>query len=128
MTTTTKDLIEEVKKIASEDPDFIYTAKHCSYFGQEVGDPTGQCCIVGQAFKNLNIDTFGIEENGKPLYKGSGKTTSPNISMVIQRGMVNIEVDSELDIIWLSKVQSVQDRNKPWGEAIASANDYVGVY
>lgn len=120
MTITTKDLVKEVKKIASENPDFIYMAEHCSYFGQEVGDPTGQCCIVGQAFKNLNIDTSGIEEGGQ--------ITSPNAYTVIYQGMVDIQIDSESDVIWLSKVQGVQDQSKPWGEAVVRANYYVGAH
>lgn len=117
MTITTKDLVKEVKKIASENPDFIYAGKYCSYFGQEVGDPTGQCCIIGQAFKNLNIDTSGIKEGGK--------ITSPNIYIIIHRGMVDIQIDSDSDVIWLAKVQSVQDRKDPWGEAVDRANNYM---
>ena len=110
---TTQDLIDEVRKIAEEMPDFVYATpftKGCSYFGREVGDPTGQCCIMGQAFKNLKIDTSKIDE------------THENISTVgdlILTEDIPVTSLNELQVDWLDHVQALQDEGISWGEAVS---------
>ena len=106
--TTTQDLIDEVRKIAKEMPDFVYATpftKGCSYFGREVGDPTGQCCIMGQAFKNLKIDTSKIDE------------THENISTVgdlILAEDIPVTYLDTSQVEWLDNVQLLQDEGISW--------------
>lgn len=110
---TTQDLIDEVRKIAKEMPDFVYATpftKCCSYFGREVGDPTGQCCIMGQAFKNLKIDTSKIDE------------THENISTVgdlILTEDIPVTYLDTSQVEWLDNVQLLQDEGISWGEAVS---------
>ena len=116
---TTQDLIDEVRKIAEEMPDFVYATpftKGCSYFGREVGDPTGQCCIMGQAFKNLKIDTSKIDE------------THENISTVgdlILTEDIPVTYLDESQVEWLDNVQLLQDEGISWGEAVSIVDSPV---
>lgn len=113
---TTQDLINEVRKIAKEKPDFVYATpftKGCSYFGRQIGDPTGQCCIMGQAFKNLNIDTSNIDET--PV----GVST---VGDLILSEAIPVTYLNESQVEWLDNVQRLQDEGFPWGEAVSSVD------
>lgn len=108
---TTQDLIDEVRKIAEEMPDFVYTTDDvsgCSYFGREVGDPTGQCCIMGQAFKNLNVDTSKINE-----------TPVLTVGELIWGQVIPVTSLNESQVEWLDHVQALQDEGSSWGEAVS---------
>lgn len=125
MQTTAKELIEEVRKIAKENPDFVYAKQegrtnddNCSYFGRAIGDETGTPCIVGQALKNLEVDTSALKEY-EVLSIGSA------IGDVLARELVAVEyTDSERQ--WLDRVQYSQDIMGSWGEAVVYA-DKLGV-
>lgn len=110
---TTQDLIDEVRKIAEEMPDFVYgspSTKGCSYFGQEIGDPTGQCCIMGQAFKNLKVDTSKIDET--PV----GVST---VGELIMNQDIPVTPLNKTQVDWLNRVQGLQDDGVSWGEAVS---------
>ena len=110
---TTQDLIDEVRKIAEEMPDYVYMTgdvSGCSYFGREIGDPTGQCCIMGQAFKNLKIDTSKIDETPVGVSTVGELIWNDEVPVVALDG-------SQVD--WLDRVQRLQDEGISWGEAVS---------
>lgn len=110
---TTQDLIDEVRKIAEEMPDFVYgspSTKGCSYFGREVEDPTGQCCIMGQAFKNLKVDTSQIDESPEGL---------STVGELIWGQVIPVTPLNESQVEWLERVQALQDDGISWGEAVS---------
>lgn len=110
---TTQDLIEEVRKIPKEMPDFVYMTGDvagCSYFGRGIGDPTGQCCTMGQAFKNLKVDTSKIDET--PV----GVST---VGELIWDQVIPVTSLNKTQVDWLDRVQGLQDDGVSWGEAVS---------
>lgn len=110
---TTQDLIDEVRKISAEMPDFVYMTGDvagCSYFGRGIGDPTGQCCIMGQVFKNLSIDTSKIDESHE------GVST---VGELIWDQVIPVTPLNKSQVDWLNLVQSLQDEGISWGEAVS---------
>lgn len=120
--TTSKELIEEVRKIAKENPDFVYakqegrdTDDKCSYFGRAIGVGLGTPCIVGQALKNLEVDTSALK-----VYEE--EVLGIQIGDVLERELLNVEYnDSELN--WLNRVQFSQDIMGSWSEAVSYADN-----
>lgn len=123
--TTSKELIEEVRKIAKENPDFVYakqegrtTDDNCSYFGRAIGDETGTPCIVGQALKNLEVDT-------STLKKYEEHNAGMAIGDVLEREILDVKYNNT-ELNWLNRVQFSQDIMGGWGEAVEYA-DKLGV-
>ncbi len=122
--TTATQVIEEVRRLAAEQPDFVYAEQEganpnedCSYFGCHLGNTAGQACIVGQALANLNVDMAKLEEA-----EDSGNDT--DIDSVLVSGIVNITYTSE-EAKWLGNVQYHQDRKEPWARAVELADKAV---
>lgn len=86
-------LIAEVRRIAAENPDYVYSSDQCVYMHE--GQPS---CIMGKALFNLGYlpAAEDVEEQiiGHVL-QTLGKT-------------LGLEVDT-YEVIWLSAVQGVQD-------------------
>lgn len=118
----TKQLIEEVRKIASENPEFVYgdAITSCSYFGRTIGDSTGQRCIIGQAFKNLEVDT-------EQLFSAEGRGDSPTIRLAIEDKLVDILVGHGRELNWLDSVQRGQDNGWSWSYALVVADKKFSV-
>ena len=117
--TTATQVIEEVRRLAAEQPGFIYGLQAgaggtCSYFGCAIGDTSGQACIVGQALANLNVDMSGLKsrEDGD---------LGMAIAEALAFGKVDISYTAE-DARWLDNVQYQQDRDEPWAQAVALAD------
>lgn len=122
--TTATELIQEVRKIAAERPDFIYSNQGvdtnlCSYFGRAVGDESGSPCIVGQALKNLEVNTEELWE-----VEHAGKDS--DIGTVLGRGYVDIECTG-IEAMWLARVQMRQDDGLSWAEAVEEADKWVAL-
>ena len=115
-------ILAEVRKVAAEQPDYVYPFLRCKYMSDE-GRPM---CIIGHALFNL-----GYLPTPVPLiYEGHGVET------VLDR--LNIQVDMA-EVYWLNKVQEAQDghavihsrhipsmtkfdRRLTWGDAIRYAD------
>ena len=120
---TVNDLVAEVRKVASADPDFRYRdnktmGMYCSYFGRAVGDLTGSPCIIDKAMANLEVDTSKILR-----MESSGG--NPSVDDVLLEELVGILVD-EAEYFpltsWLADVQSYQDSGFSWSEAVRKAD------
>lgn len=119
---TAEQVIAEVRRLAAEQPDFVYGAQegaggNCSYFGCAIGDTSGQACIVGQALAGLNVDMSGLLETEKTA---AGVTAGG----ALRRRMVDVAY-TESEASWLTEVQYLQDADVPWGEAVAKADQSV---
>lgn len=117
--TTATQVIEEVRRLAAEQPDFVYSKQegagdNCSYFGCALGDTSGQACIVGQALANLNVDMMGLK--GK-----EAKDVGMAIGVALEHGVVTIPY-TEREARWLDDVQYHQDRGETWAQAVALAD------
>lgn len=120
---TVNDLVAEVRKVASAEPDFRYRdnktmGMYCSYFGRAVGDLTGSPCIIGKAMANLEVDTSKLLR-----MESTGANTS--VDDIFLEELVGILVDEAEDFpltVWLGHVQSYQDSGTSWSEAVRKAD------
>ena len=113
----TKQMIEEVRKIASENPEFVYggAVTSCSYFGRTIGDTSGQCCIIGQALKNLEVDT-------EQLFSAEVRGDGPTFRQAVHEKLVDILVGHPQELDWLDRVQRGQDNGWSWSYALIDAD------
>lgn len=119
--TNATQVIEEVRRLAAEQPDFVYgnqegadVNEDCSYFGCAIGDTSGQACIVGQALANLDVDMTNLQ---RKEVKGFG----PAIGEALESRVVAIPYTEE-EQAWLGNVQYHQDRKEPWARAVELAD------
>lgn len=117
--TTATQVIEEVRRLAEEKPDFVYSDQEvavgeCSYFGCTIGNTAGQACIVGQALANLNVDMSDLKRKEDSGYGMA-------IAEVLGWRVVDI-LYTEREAKWLGDVQYHQDFGKPWAKVVALAD------
>ena len=117
--TTATQVIEEVRRLAEEQPDFVYghqegAVGECSYFGCALKDTSGQACIVGQALANLNVDMSDLKRKED---RGIGMA----IAEAFEWEVVDIPYTEE-EVRWLGDVQYHQDNKEPWAQAVALAD------
>lgn len=117
--TTATQVIEEVRRLAEEQPDFVYSdqevvVEECSYFGCAIGNTAGQACIVGQALANLNVDMSDMKRKEDTGYGMA-------IAEALEWGVVDILYKGR-EAKWLGDVQYHQDFSKPWAKAVALAD------
>lgn len=120
--TTATEVIEEVRRLAAEQPDFVYSNQggaggECSYFGCTVGDSSGQACIVGQALANLNVDMSDLKHWEDKGY-GMG------IAEALEKKVVAIPY-TEREARWLDNVQYPQDFADSWTVAVEEVDKLV---
>jgi len=116
---TASDLIREVRAIASERPDFHYTYQEgagldCSYVGVEIGNRTGEGCIVGQALARLDFDMGSVAE-----WESNGGSCGTTVFQLIDAYAIP---HSREEANWLVWVQRRQDIGDSWAEAVETAN------
>jgi hypothetical protein len=114
-----KRLVAEVRALAAEKPDFVYTAidfhsdadggrEKCTYVH---GDDGG--CIVGQAALRAGMPLDELREKDND---------DEDTSVSVQFADYGLSAD---ELLWLSKVQHAQDTNMPWGAAVDHADDAI---
>lgn len=121
---TVKDVVREVRRLAEEKPDFVYTEQEgcdnnlgACYYASADGQGNGAGCIVGQALGRLGVSQKALEDldgvEGAAVF-----TVLPTIIPVApdDGGMLN----------WLSDVQTGQDIGYQWGTAVKSADFTLG--
>lgn len=111
MTITAKDIENEVREIAAAHPDYIYDdfdeEQRCRYINNGKGS-----CIVGKALVNLGI-------NPEEIIRLEGSPANLAVSELVDPG-------EEASLYWLDYVQSEQDNEIPWGEAVLIADELRG--
>ena len=115
---TVKQLELEVRRLANENPDYIYkfpaNTTTCRYIDHATN--TGSC-LFGQALVNLGVPT---EEFG--MFEGRGITTL--YGGLVARGLLEPTPPTEY-VEWFAGVQMGQDTGNPWGTAVANADEYT---
>ena len=100
-----KKLIKEVRRIASENPDFVYLKgdEGCTYSGNQ--------CIFGIALNKLHpdVDLSKYDECGGIV-----------INMVLDDLFYE---DSMVHLNWCVTVQAEQDLGNSWSECIRTADE-----
>lgn len=121
---TIADLIEEVRSLASENPDFVYpefkkpnNGRTCSYLKSQTSEKEG--CVFGQSILNL-------QPSLKEFLKEFDGEVDSGIRCCLQKLFPDIDLTypsvSREQLDWCEKVQDEQDRGSTWGEAIKIAN------
>lgn len=105
-------VVTEVRRLASESPKYVYGGSshtlYCTYTANEYQS----ACIIGQAFMALGVPEQSLRavdanadggESVDKLYDDDGPAVD-----------------------WLTQVQTDQDCNIAWGEAVTSADQSLG--
>lgn len=104
---TAEQIIAEVRRLAAEQPDFIYEKPAGSTFClYKHGDGPG--CIMGQALNNLGVE---VDEF----------TTGTIGSVLIEKGIKTTRGQGD----WLRDVQAQQDTRHTWAQSVADADEWV---
>lgn len=115
MTITIQNIIDTVRELANERPEFKYTdqgvhPETCSYLGRQLSEPEmGEACIFGQAFAKL-----GVGRNILVGFEGDSATAIANYATGIT---INKETGR-----WMSHIQQLQDGGHTWSTALQIAN------
>lgn len=109
-----KEVISEIRKIASENPNTVYSRDifdsgddFCRYIIDGKGS-----CIVGRAIVNLGTIPARLHE-----FEGM------KAQDVLSR--LSIDTDHSDQTEWVNRVQFHQDADVPWGIAVEKADRYV---
>ena len=100
-------LIEETRKVAAEDPYFIYQGR-CQYV---IGGQPG--CIVGKAAWNLGLIDATFE--GVAANREGVDTLASELDL-------DLNSDQEG---WLSRAQEWQDNGESWGDSVKYADGII---
>ncbi len=118
---TLDQLIEEVKRLANQNPDFVYQSikntddsRRCSY--TESADDPNKGCIFGQAILNLQPEL-------KCVLNGSGASIK---KLLFELGIIDADPFTQgynnPDIEWCGVVQLQQDSERSWADAVKYAD------
>lgn len=114
---TGKQLMKAVRDIATADPAHVYVSAHenrvCCYRNPETNEPD---CIIGRA-----LDALGV----LPQEMGLGNTISVRLLLDRRSPVVPVKEISQMQLAWLSRVQSYQDGGDAWGDAVRKADKQV---
>lgn len=119
---TSKDLVEEVRRVAEAEPDYNYQDNTgtepgmCSYFGRTVGVVEGNPCIIGKALGNLGVDMSAVREMEK-------RGEDPTIKALFHEKLINVKVVDSKDLTWLASVQNKQDLGMDWAVSVKSTDE-----
>lgn len=117
---TVQSVIDEIRKLASEEPDFIYTEQEyasaaigCSYLGASIDYPNeGKACIVGQALERLGVSR-------EELKKLELSTAS---DAIMQSGFGATTAKERAGLDWINTMQSGQDNGMSWRNCLLSTD------
>lgn len=111
---TDKQILDTLKDVVKENPDYVYANDHQDYYSsssytecyyyEEDGSPA---CVVGHVFDRLGVSLNDIGyDNDMPFYTFSSELF-PNISHTTE--------------IFVSSVQRRQDAGLSWGDSYKAA-------
>lgn len=115
---TGEQIAQAIRDIAAERPDHVYVK------GERTDGITAPClyvrnggpdCIVGQALWRLGVIDASLE--GTP---SNNQTAAGILGDLVRKEVVAPITNHTLD--WIMEVQMRQDKLRPWGECISSAN------
>lgn len=114
-----QQLIAVVRRKVAEKPDYIYEQPvperdTCLYVHD--GKPS---CLIGQALWEVGLIGADLETVDK-------RHNSDSITVLAQFLGIKGYLDED-ELLWLRRVQQQQDDRKPWGRAVAVADDLAGL-
>ena len=98
----------EIRKLAQEQPDFVYkrpeSSSFCLYVHEASDGSKTPGCIVGHALHRLGFSFDELEIGGT-----AGEALH-------RLGISDWDKDT---VVWITRVQGEQDTGIPWGQAVA---------
>lgn len=110
---TSKEILDEVVRIADENPDFVYQqipnelGASCKYVHD--GQPS---CLIGRAFWNLGLIDATLEQQEHENTSGAASM----VKYTLHDKVTSTEADREA----LAHIQDYQDNGMAWGFAVES--------
>lgn len=121
---TTTDIVNEVRRLAKAEPNFVYIDQEgrdkdspCGYTGMGPGTSQGRACIVGQALMNLGVPAEALVDSEDSVGV-----------LLAELEQVEYGPFDSTNEEWLTTVQGFQDEGTPWGEAVSSADLSMRAY
>lgn len=111
--TKIEQLIAEVRRLAKEQPDFIYERSFGSFFCKYTSGANCSGCIFGQAVMNLWPDSLNT-------LKAVDDSNNFGIKGLFQQ--LSIEATRD-EIHWCMNVQDYQDKKINWGCCVIRADN-----
>lgn len=122
VTITVKELAQEARRLAQQEPD--RTAK-CTYVHYVDGVLRANC-IVGQAAYNLGISLEILEaKNVCSIAPLAGFGWSWGVDEERAEWLDTSAGDSKVHVDWLRQLQGSQDTGSTWREALRSADRFL---
>lgn len=119
---TIEQLIQEVKRLAEQNPDFVYqiwcTSCEASCFYTKSKTDPNKGCIFGQAILNLQPELKELLQKVDDPRPDDASSVS-RIKDLIQQWEIKASIE-QLD--WCDDVQSAQDQEFTWANAVNFAN------
>ena len=118
---TAKQIAEEVRRVGEAQPQHrLSNTQACRYATKDGKQPV---CIVGHALHNLGVSLDVLFR----LDRSSSLEASTRIESEEARDMLglpafNVDPETDRHLEWAGEVQSEQDMNVPWGEAVERAD------
>lgn len=112
-------LIEEVRRLAGEAPDFVYVPEHTYSGCKYTAGRDGYGCIVGQALRVVDAGLWELVR----AREDSGRTVGDVSYLSEEMGSSYRPLFREL--YWLRAVQGRQDSGGKWGDAVRFADELM---
>lgn len=122
VTITVKELAQEARRLAQQQPD--RTAK-CAYVHYVDGELRANC-IVGQAAYNLGISLETLEaKNACSIAPLAGFGWAGDYDEDRAEWLDTSAEDSKVHVDWLRTLQGAQDMGSTWREALHAADRFL---
>lgn len=112
-------IIEAVRAVAAERPDFEYHRAECAYWVRNIEGERTCDCIFGHAMDRIPSPN---NTGQSVLFDIPPEFNSDNIAKIFD--YLGLEV-TESEAAWCMKVQRMQDGGYPWGACIEAADAEV---
>lgn len=110
-------LVNKVREVAAEHPDVVYDSQCVYYVHYTLPEERRPGCLIGHAFSRM-----GIGPDTENFLDADDNQQTINALLVESGTVTNFQVISDPRALWLTRVQNLQDAEKSWGEAVATAD------
>lgn len=115
MAITLPQIVNEIRRLAAETPDFIYKAQGACVYVEKMADHSyRKSCIVGHALVNLGVDPATLDV-----------PPCSSTHLLVERLRIVGPQSPRLRIEWIWEVQFCQDLCMSWGRAVEAADGLI---
>lgn len=119
---TGEQIIQAIRDVASEKPDFVYArpegSSKCMYMHE--GKPS---CLIGQALFKLGVIDASIESVPSADH-GNSAGAGSLLNYLGEQGKIDVSFSQRR---WISEVQWNQDKGATWSDSVQAADEAYAV-